>query len=206
MTIKLGSLSRWKLVLANSTESVTLPGRGDVERRIRLHVNCAAATAFYRVIDGTDDEQLLASVPAGLHTLEFSASGDVEWFAATDSHNSQVWYQTADLEPTYSTVVDPVIFTKIANRRHRNPELEEVMYRMHLNVERRLAAQAEEFEAALERRRQEEDHGRPTETLVSDAPGAVAGTGGEEVRAPEPAASEPGETPGGSDGGGQSGS
>lgn len=199
MTIKLNSLARWRLYRG---EAFTLHGR-DGERRIRLHVNCERETAFYRVHG--DDEQLLAVVPAGVETIEFSAGGDVS-IIALPRDDGQVWYQTADVEPTYSTVVDPVIFTKIANRRHRNPELEEMMYRMQLNVERRLAAQAEEFEAALERRRQEEEHGRPTETLVSDAPGTAAGSGVEEVRASEPAAPEPGETSGGSDGGGQSGS
>ncbi len=201
MTIKLGSLSRWKPFGASA---LVLAGREYGERRIRLNLNCEYETALYRVFDGVEDQQLVAVAPAGVTTVEFTAEGNIGLIVVAKD-GAQVWYQTADDEPTYVEVVDPVIFTKIANRRHRNPELEEMMYRMQANVERRLAAQASEFEAALERRRQEEENGRPAEIVKSNAPGANTGPVGGEVPQPEPVAPQPGEAPGSADGGGQPG-
>lgn len=201
MTIKLGSLARWKMF---PLDALNLPGRDGGERRIRLNINAESEIALYRVFRALDDQQLVAVLAPGFHTVEFMAAGTVSLIAAKQD-GAQVWYQTADDEPTYVEVVDPVIFTRIANRRHRNPELEEMMYRMQLNVERRLAAQAEELEQALSRRRAEEEHGRPAEKIVTNAPGSAAAAGGEEVRAPEPVAPESGEAPGGAGGGGQPG-
>lgn len=199
MTLKLGSLARWKPF---PLDALNLDGREHGERRIRLNINAEAEVAIYRVFRALDDQQLVAVLAPGVHTVEFSAQGKVSLIAVRPD-GAQVWFQTADEEPTYVEVIDPVIFTRIANRRHRNPELEEMMYRMQANVERRLAAQAEEFEQALQRRRTEDEHGRPAETIITNAPGAAAGAGGGEVREPEPAAPEPGETPGSEDGGGQ---
>lgn len=201
MTIKLGSLSRWSPYM---DAAVVLAGNGHRERRIRIHFNCESETAIYRVFDSTDDQQLIAVVPAGLETVEFAAKGEVRFIAVPIS-GTEVWYQTADVEPTYAAVHDPVIFTRIANRRHRNPELEEMMYRMQLNVERRLAAQASEIEAAFERRRQEEENGRPAEIVKSNAPGAASGPLGGEVPQSEPPAPQSGEAAGSADGGGQPG-
>ncbi|MFU0507251.1 hypothetical protein [Pseudaminobacter sp. NGMCC 1.201702] len=189
----MNSLARWQMY---SGDAVVLPGV-DGERRIRLHVNCEHETAFYRTWGEVGAvEQLIAVVPPGVETIEFAAGGDVAWIAVPRD-GGQVWYQTADGEPTFVRVVDPVIFTKIANRRHRNPELEEMMYRMQQNMERRLAQQAGEIEAAFERRRLEEANGRPAETVVTDAPGAAANAGGAEVQSPEPVQPEPGADAGG---------
>ena len=202
MAIKLNALARWaslphgkQLVLAGK------PTGGD--RRVRLSLNVGEATKVY-VSDEGGEERLLAVVQPGLETIEFSAPGRLH--VHTDARDgAEVWIQTAETEPTFVEVVDPVVFTRIANRRHRNPELEEMMYRMQLNVERRIAATRDEMEAAYERRRKEEEHGRAAEIIKSDAPGATAGVGGEEVRPPEPVAPQPGESPGGEDGGEQPG-
>lgn len=188
MTIKLGSLARWRPYMG---AAVCLAGQQHRERCIRLHFNCESETAIYRVFADTDDQQLIAVVPAGLETVEFHAAGEVRFIAVPIS-GTEVWYQTADIEPTYAEVNDPVIFTRIANRRHRNPEIEEMMFRMQMNMERRFADQAHEFEAALQRRRDEVENGKPAERVRSDAPGAASGTGSEEIRAPDsPAVTEP---------------
>ena len=196
MTIKLGSLSRWKLF---PRDALVLAG-GEGERRIRIQINSEAGVALYRVVEGVEDQQLVATTPPGLETVEFVAGGNVGLVAAT-AEGAQVWYQTADDEPTFVEVVDPVIFTKIANRRHRNPEMEEIMFRMQQNMERRLVQTAGEIEAAFERRRKEEEHGRSAEEVVTNAPGAAANGAGSEVRSQEPPASQSGESAGGADGG-----
>ena len=179
MTIKLNSLSRWR---PYRSDVVVLQGHDTGERRVRLHFNVEAETAVYRSFGDTDDEQLLSVVGPGLETIEFSAAGEIRFFCVPRLEDAQVWFQTADDEPTFSRVLDPVVFTKIANRRHRNPEVEAMMQTMQINMERRFAQQAAEFDAALQRRRNEEENGRPSETVLSDAPGTTAVSGSEEVR------------------------
>lgn len=196
MVVKLNSLSRW--LSLDNTKAILFSGTSDNERLIRIQFNLEAVTTFYVGKDQIDAD-LLCTIGPGQETVEFYAQGDFYVFAEKDA--GMVKYQSADLEPTYSEVVDPVIFTKIANRRHRNPEMEEMMYRMQLNVERRLAQQAGELEAAFERRRKEEENGRSAETVISNAPGASSGSGGSEVPAQGAGAEETGEAGTGGAGG-----
>ncbi len=177
MAIKLNSLSRWQVLAGD--RAISFDGSDVAERRVRINFNCEAVTSFYVEQDGR--ERFLCTLPPGLETVEFNFAGSFRVFAEDGS--GAVLYQSADLEPTFSEIVDPVIFTRIANRRHRNPELEEIMYRMQANIERRLAQQAHELEAAFERRRKELENGRPAEIVVSDAPGAVASVVGQPVSA-----------------------
>lgn len=188
MVLKLNSLSRWSELPAN--KAIVFAGSDVGERTVRLNLNLEGVTSFFIGID--DEERFLVTMEPGVDTVEFSATGTFRVYAEEGS--GAVLYQSADLEPTFSEVVDPVIFTKIANRRHRNPELEEMMFRMNQNLERRLAQQADEFEAAFERRRMEEENGRPAETVLSNAPGAVAVAGGAAVPAQGAAGEEPIET------------
>lgn len=189
-TIKLNSVDRW---LPAAGQQLTFEGDG--ARRIRLHVNSPDVARVWLVLDG-DELQFIARVE-GYQVVEFYADGDVR----VSIDGNDVWWRCAETEPTFVEVVDPVIFTKIANRRHRNPELEAIMYRMQENVERRLAQQAAEFEAALERRRREEVNGRGTETVVTAAPGAAANVGGNEVPIEGVSASGQVAEPGGEDDG-----
>ncbi|KRA66676.1 hypothetical protein [Rhizobium sp. Root651] len=190
MVVKLNSLSRWSAL--DQKQAIVFDGSDIAERRVRIDFNLEAATSFF-IVDRDGVESFLCALPAGQETIEFSAAGTFSVYAEAGS--GAVHYISADLEPTFSEVVDPVIFTKIANRRHRNPELEEMMFRMNQNLERRLAQQADEFESALARRRLEEENGRSAETVISNAPGTVAGAGGEQVPAQGATSEEPGETP-----------
>lgn len=189
MVVKLNSLSRWSALAPE--QAIVFAGSDVAERRVRIDFNLEAVTSFFIRVD--DEERFLCTLREGQETIEFNAAGTFRVYAEKGS--GVVQYVSADLEPTFSEIVDPVIFTKIANRRHRNPELEEMMFRMNQNLERRLAQQADEFEAALQRRRMEEENGRSAETVVSDAPGSVAGAGSSQVPAQGAAGEEPGETP-----------
>lgn len=184
MTIKLNSLDRWKTLEANA--SINFEGAEDAERRVRLKVNCEEETSFY--YEDANGPRFLTGVGMGVTEIEFGATGKFSVFPHEGA--GVVQYQTAEHEPTFAVIFDPVIFTKIANRRHRNPEIEQMMFMMNQNIERRLAAQKHEFEAALERRRNEEINGRPVERVETIAPGAAANSGSEEVSTQEP--SEPG--------------
>lgn len=192
MTIKLHSLSRWERLPNDKT--LLLPGApGDGERRVRLQVNCSHETALYVHVHEWGTSRLLAVVPAGLETVEFSASGLLEIDTSAQG-DQEVWYQTADIEPTHTIVRDPVIFTELAQRRHRNPELEEIMYRMQVNIERRLNQQAEEHQAAIARIARRNDDAKPAP--VAKSAGAPDGAGGDEVQPPKPPAAKPGEKAG----------
>lgn len=198
MVVKLNSLARWACL--DPKDAIAFEGNKDNERLIRLHLNLEAVTSFY-IQDDERGTNFLCTMQPGMDVLEFYCAGDFRVFAEEGS--GVVHYQSADLEPTFAEVVDPVIFTKIANRRHRNPELEEMMFRMNQNLERRLAQQAGELEAAFARRRQEEENGRPAETVKSDAPGTVAGSGGEQVPEQKPDGEKSGEAGGGGSSGEQ---
>jgi hypothetical protein len=189
MTIKLNSLARWQMLAPGG--AIELAHTSDSGRRVRLHVNCAAPTTFY--VEDADGPRLLAAVPAGLETIEFSAAGNFAVFAGEGS--GEVHYQTAEGEPTFARVVDPVIFTKLAQRRHRNPEIEEVMMRMQANMERRFALQANEIALALARRDKEKEIVEPVESVEPKAKSVGKAAGSGSVPAPvhepeEPAAGE----------------
>lgn len=200
MVVKLNSLARWSSL--DRTNRIRFTGDDAGERMVRIQFNLESVTSFYIGRDEMDAD-LLCTIGPGVEIVEFSAAGDFYVFAEKDA--GMVKYQSADLEPTFSEVVDPVIFTKIANRRHRNPELEEMMYRMQENMERRLEQQAHEFDAALQRRRQEEENGRPAETVISNAPGASAGSGSGTVPEQKPDGEKPVQAPASGAGGEQQG-
>lgn len=193
MTIKLNSIARWRPA---QEKVLTFEGHG--ARRIRLHVNSPGTTLAWLVHD-KGELQFLARVD-GFQTIEFHAEGNV----SISLDGNDVWWSCAETEPTHVEIVDPHIFTKIANRRHRNPELEEIEYRMMMNMERRLASQQAEFEEALARRRKEIADGPPANEVKTNAPGAAANAGSGEVSPQEPTAAEPSASASGEDGGEQS--
>lgn len=193
MTVRLHSLDRWKTLERGQAIMFEKPSN-NAERRIRLHLNLAGQTTFY--VETEEGPRFLAVAGPGQETVEFAVAGTVAVMA--DEAAGEVQYQTAEGEPTFAVVVDPVIFTRIATRRHRNPELEEMMYRMEMNMQRRLAQQAGEIEAALARRVREETHGRPAEIVETNAPGANP-----QPVAALPAGSDPAELPAGQEAGGE---
>lgn len=78
----------------------------------------------------------------GRETLETWVDGQFDLFV----EGGTCFVFTADGDDVHAVVLDPVIFTRIAERRARNPELEAIERRMYLNQERRLAAQMEDME------------------------------------------------------------
>nr|QJB21341.1 MAG: hypothetical protein [Microvirus sp.] len=187
MTVKLNSLARWAKL--EPAEAIVFEGSNVGERRVRINFNLEGVTAFF--IGDEQREDFLCTIGPGLETVEFNVSGSFKVYAENGS--GVVHYQSADLEPTFHEVADPVIFTRIAQRRHRNPELEEMMFRMQANIERRMASQADEIKAHYERRMQEVQNVRAAETFVT--PPASAPSGGSEVSAEGAAGEKPGEAP-----------
>lgn len=93
---------------------------------------------------------------------------------------------TADGDDVSSVVLDPVIFTRIAERRARNPEIEAIERRMYLNQQARLDQQMADMErryggllsAAEERMRHAEARAQERERATPKPP-AEAGGGSE---------------------------
>lgn len=112
---------------------------GQRKRNVRLDVNSPGESAIYIVYEGK--ARFLALVK-GRDVIEFSVDGA---FGLT-CEGSSVHVFTADGDDISSTILEPRIFTRIAERRRRDPALEQMMYLMNQNMERRLAAQSAELE------------------------------------------------------------
>jgi hypothetical protein len=152
MTINLNSLDRWKVLPAGKA---VLFDRPDAQRRARINFNCAAQTVLH--VEDANGPRLLTSVPPGLSTVQFSVKG--AFAIMTDKGSGEVHYQTADIEPTSHQAVDEKVFTKLATRRQRNPELEAIMHQLTLNQQRMFEQQREEYEfrlAQMEKARNEQ--------------------------------------------------
>lgn len=188
MTIKLNSLARWARL--PETDAIVFEGTDVDERRVRIDFNLEGVTTFF-IGDERRGENFLCTIGPGLETVEFNVSGTFSVYAEKGS--GAVHYHCSEHEPTFSEVVDPKIFTKIAQRRHRNPELEEMMWRMNANIERRMAQQADEIKAEYERRLKEAEDARATETNV--VAGTPPSSGGSEVPTQGAEPAKPSEAP-----------
>lgn len=167
--IKLNNLSRWNLLPKGQV--LTLPGE-DV-RLIRLNVNSPDRCRLYYV-DPDGVTSFLATV-TGLDTVEFAVGGDVGITTGDD----EVFFYTSETEPTYSVIENAEVFVSVMNRQARNPELEHMMFLQEVNLNRRLAAMADEINEKVSAAY---DAGKAT-VSKSAAPGAapehVVSEGGE---------------------------
>lgn len=165
--IKLNSVARWRYLATDS--AVELSG-GEDERLIRLYVNSPGRARLY-LLDESDEPRFLAA-PNGCEEVEFYASGVVR----VGTPDKDVWFHTAELEPTYTIIENAESYTGPMNRATRNPEIELMNLIAEQNMQRRLA----EVDALIEERLRY-DPTRPT-VIKSEAPGGA----GTVVIAPEP--------------------
>lgn len=180
--IKLDSIERWEHLAKGQT--LTLPG--GASRRVRLNVN-SPGVAILHVVNEDGELQFLAA-PQFRDVVEFAMAGDIR--LTTESED--VYFYTAENEPTFTIIDNAEVFTRIANRAARNPDLEHLMYLQERNMQRRFA----QMEQAVNQRVQDAyDAGRKT-VAKSDAPGTVA-----PEPAPEPTASNGDGKPSGPAGG-----
>lgn len=139
MALRIHNLGKWKVLAPGQA----LPLGGEVQRRVRLDVNCPAPTRF----DAVDDENQVTflGIVQGLEVLEFHAAPGL---LVTATSEDEVWYTTSDGEQVGTEDVETVSFTTLENRRSRNPELERMMQRAQENMLARQAA----LDAELQRR------------------------------------------------------
>lgn len=146
MVIRLHNVSKWARL-----DGGILPFVGIQHRKIRIDVNCETDTRFDIVIPGEGEEAdkliMLAAGVVGLETLDFTAPADCALHASSEG---EVWYFTNEGDDQSVPAVEDEIFTTIANRRARNPQLEMMMFKQEQNINRRLKAQAAEFQAMID--------------------------------------------------------
>lgn len=184
MVVRIHNASKWsRLEVGHMLE---LPGTDEV-RKVRLEVNCPAPTRLDVIIA---DKPVFLAVVQGYEVVEFSAAGTVVLSADSES---DVFYFTNDGDQIAVDRPLAVSFAKVATRRARNPELEMMMFKAEQNIQRRLAAQQEEFEAMREARRLEaEAQGADGETGEVNADDDDQGAGGEDSGGGAGAAGAPG--------------
>lgn len=144
MTIKLNSIARWTAV--DNGSGVALNGRG--HRKVRIDFLSENDRRIYLVrADG--EVRFLAFLEAGHTCLEFMDEGNL--LLSPDDDGGELWAYTSEFEAAHVVVPDAVTFTKIAQRRTRNPELEHMMWLQQQNIDRRFAALENDYKAQLEK-------------------------------------------------------
>lgn len=169
---RLFNVTKWKRLCEG--QSLTYPNARP--RVVRLEVNAPRAVGLY-LFDAATGEALFLARVEGRDTVEFYSGGDFELVS-----DGEVFLYTADGEVAHHEVLDPVIFTRIVERRQVNPEVAAIQRAMNINIERRLAAQRDEFNAAI--RRLQSDRKVAARSAVDEA----ADTGASGV--PEPVTPE----------------
>lgn len=188
MNQRIHNLSKWQVI--SESEGIRFPGR---PRTVVLDVNCPGERAFYiarhrddiqedveRISDkeagrkrpdeiGPEDKGAVVIAFLGLargrERFEFGVEGSFDLLV----EGGDAFVHTFDGLDTATRIESPEIFTRVANRRKRNPELEMMQYQMRLNQERMMS----ELRHELDRRdRASNERYLPERPTVVPAPGA----------------------------------
>lgn len=176
----------------NVNKWTTLPEGSAIEypstkpRVVRLEVNAPSPVSLFVVSDGEDPEASFLARVEGRDTVEFHVTGK---FSLTCEGGFCNVY-TIDGDRWAFVDLAPIVFTRIAERRRRNPELERMMLIAQHNMERRLEQQAEEFRRMLDRR----DAARAALAAPPAAAGATSESGDGSPDPDDGGAQEPRET------------
>ena len=157
---RLFNLSKWRVV----SEGELIRYEREHPRTVRFEVNAPNLVRLDLIEDGRDP-MFLARV-IGRDVIEFSADASFE----ITVDGGDCYFYTVEGDDWSVEPVDDRTFTKIVERRQRNPELEYMMAVQQQNMEKRLAAQADELERRFAARYSAGNDGR---TVV--APPAVDG-------------------------------
>lgn len=136
---KIDNLSKWRLVEAG--DKMIMEKRR--ARKITLHLNGPFQTALY--VKQAQEKAVFLATFMGRETVVFTAKGKVEVVSDQD------YYVHTSENETFVGLKDGEKFTRMMVRRERDPQYEEMEYRMRLNMERRFAAQAKELEKRMRR-------------------------------------------------------
>jgi len=142
--LRINNLDKWTCL--ESGKVLDLPSHSSEARKIRIEFNTDQPTRLDVVVGG---KPTFLGVVLGLEVVEFTAGGNVQIAPQGDG---DVWFFTNDGDVPSYTIADPDIFTKVAQRKTRNRELERMMWKMEENMRRRLEKQADEIAVSEQRR------------------------------------------------------
>lgn len=170
MVQRLHNVDKWTTI----EEGQSLAFLNGRERNVRLHVNTPSEVEVNYICQKTGQVHFLALVK-GLDVLEFGTVGPFEITVKGGFLN--VFTNDGDdvsVAPTASEA-----FVEIMERRQRNPLLEQMMWEMNQNLERRLEMQANELAARYEARLAELAESNAGDAGEEPAPTGAAGGAGE---------------------------
>ena len=184
---KFNELSKWQRLAAGEVATFA----SSAVRRVRLDINSPGHAEMTIEQDGA----AFVFHVHGREVVEFVAEGPFALHSSED-----VWIYTADGKDWSVQPVDDTTFTKIVERRERNPQVEYMMALANENMERRLAEQARSYDALLAARdaRAEQRAAALERAAAERASATGVGDGGETGGPASPAAQSPG-APGASD-------
>lgn len=136
------NLSKWAEL--GEGQSIWFPSTRP--RVVRMDVNAPGDARLYVVQEGGEPAFLARVV--GRDVLEFFVEG--AFGLVTEGSTVNVY--TIDGDNWAYEDPDPIVFTRVTERRPRNLELEYITMMMSQNVEKRLASQAREMERRFEQR------------------------------------------------------
>lgn len=170
--LRIQSIKSWRRLAEGETHNF----EDGNPRRVRLELNAAGAANLY-LVDGDGSAFFLGHF-VGREALEFMTPGGS---AAIMAEGADVWFLTVDGDDISFISADPTSFTKLVERKARNPEVEMMNALMQQNMKTMLETQANEFARLLDRR----DAASRSASALSSPEGAAAS------RASEPASDEP---------------
>lgn len=141
MAITLNNLDKWKRV--ESGEIIVFAG--EKLRRIRLQLNTSARTNVH--VLGADAVPQFIGTVDGFDVIDFQYQGDLELLMASEG---EVWLYSGEMEFTAKVIEDAESFTKVYERKARNPDLEYMLHRMQATQEQRIAQLADVYERRFE--------------------------------------------------------
>lgn len=195
--IRLGSLTKWHRIA--SGEAVHFPGKKT--RTVIVEVNSPGVATYWVTLHDKDQRTLkaqeaeeaqrtreevdysdyLVGTVRGRGSIEFSVTGSFDLYP--DGCDEAYIYSHDNLKMV-NHVVAPLVYTRIANRRMRNPEQERIEWELKQNQRRfleELSLEQERRLADMERRYydQSKDESRKGVSQYGGPPRAVLGTPGE---------------------------
>lgn len=174
------NMNAWRML----GDGEALAFTGENPRQVRLEVNAPDVARLYV---GIGNESMFLARVSGRDVIEFSV--DTKFDLIVMGGECAVY--TADGQEWAVKSVDNQTFTRIVERRQRNPELELMMLQATRNMEKRAALQMEEMERRLKARINAPYDNAGTVAIASGTTSASATTpvvGGASDESPAPTA------------------
>lgn len=175
------NLDKWSRLEENHVANFesTLP------RRVRLDVNAPFPVRLY--VHDTEGVSTFLALVHGRDVLEFAVSGEF----GVGVEGGDVWLHTIDGEDFSFAIPDAVTFTKLVERRTRNPEVEMMRYQMERNMNAIIENQAVQLERLLDQRER-----ASAARAAQSAPPGDDDAGGKKSQPAKSAAADAGDKPG----------